>query len=146
MTTIATDGKSMAGDGLVTSGDAIFGYNLVKVRRAPDGRIAGASGTGYDADAFHAWLANGGDPPKLNEHFEALVLYPDGTCRSYDSDCRSIPEELPSATGSGRLAAIGAMEFGAGPERAVEIACARDAMSGGKITVLHLEPALAAVA
>lgn len=138
MTTIATDGKSMAGDGLVTSEGVVFGSKFIKVEKLPDGRIAGACGSAYFIGPFLSWLTNGGDFPELDDSFEALVLSLDGTCRSYDHKGRSIEEELPVASGSGRQLAIGAMLAGAGPAKAVEIAAARDLGTGGKIIEITL--------
>lgn len=146
MTTIATDGKSMAGDGRVCSGSTVFGSNAEKVVRIADGRIVGIAGNARCAEPFVKWLAEGGDIPDLEEDFEAIVLHLDGSCRSYDNKGRSIPEELPTATGSGREFALAAMDLGASPEQAVVIACSRDIMTGGTITVIHLEPPLRAVA
>lgn len=138
MTTIATDGKSMAGDGLVTSEGTVFGSKCVKVEQLPDGRIAGACGSAYFFGPFIAWLTNGGDFPELDDSFEGLVLSPDGTCRSYDDKGRSIEEELPVASGSGRQLAIGAMLAGASPAKAVEIAATRDLGTGGTIIEITL--------
>jgi ATP-dependent protease HslVU (ClpYQ) peptidase subunit len=70
----------------------------------------------------------------MEECFEALVLMTDGSCRSYDHKGRSIPEELPTAIGSGRDFALAAMDLGASPAEAVEAAAKRDTITGGKIT------------
>jgi len=136
MTTIATDGETMAGDGLVTSGGTIFGRNCVKVFKLKDGRLVGIAGSCHDVEPFLEWLENAGDKPSLNENFEALVLLPSGVCLAYDERCRAIEEETPTATGSGREIALGAMAVGATAEEAVKAACERDTRSGGTITVL----------
>ena len=136
VTTIATDGQTMAGDGLITAGNVVFGSNCVKVRQLADGRLVGMSGTAYYFEPFCAWLESDDIVPEMEECFEALVLMPDGTCRSYDHKGRWITEELPSATGSGREFALAAMDLGASPEEAVKIAAGRDTSTGGTITVL----------
>ena len=147
MTTIATDGKTMAGDGLVTSGCAIFGTNCVKVRKLADGRIVGMAGSAYDFDPFCEWLENGGDHPgDMIDDFEALVLNSDGTCLSYNNKGRCIPEELPTATGSGRDFALAAMDLGFSPEEAVKLACKRDTNSGGTIVVIERPTVLKRIA
>lgn len=147
MTTIATDGRTMAGDGLVTSNGTIFGTKCVKVRKLKDGRIVGISGVAYTFDPFCEWLERGGDLPTLDEGaFEALVLGVDGSCRSYDHTGRHLAEELPTATGSGREIALGAMAVGASPEEAVKAACERDTGTGGLITVVSLPTQLRRVA
>lgn len=136
MTTIATDGDTMAGDGLVTSGGTIFGRNAVKVHQLKDGRLVGISGCAHYIAPFVEWLSEGGDVPEMDDQFEALVLLPNGECLSYDHKGRSLPEELPTATGSGREIALGALAVGATPEEAVQAACGRDTSTGGKITVV----------
>ena len=146
MTTIATDGNTMAADGLTVSGNIVFGHNAVKIHKLKDGRIAGMCGRANFATPFLAWLENGGDLPKMDEDFEALVLYPDGTCKSFDHEGRELLEELPTASGSGREIALGAMDVGATPEEAVKAACERDTNSGGKITVLSRPTRLRRVA
>lgn len=137
MTTIACDGESMAADGLVCSGSTIFGTKSTKIVELNDGRILGCAGNVRYQDLFAAWLNDGGDMPELDEEFEALVLQTDGTVVSYDYKGRPLPEELPTASGSGREFALAAMDLGATAEEAVKIACQRDMMSGGDITVIH---------
>lgn len=145
MTTIATDGKSMAADGRVTSCDMIFSEELVKIHRLADGRLVGIAGSGYFHEPFLKWLEEGGEKPKLSDNFEGLVLHPDGTACTYDENCYRLPESLPTASGSGRPFALAAMDLGFSPEEAVKAAIRRDTQSGGKITVLHLKPALEVV-
>jgi ATP-dependent HslUV protease subunit HslV len=143
MTTIATDGKSMAGDGLANAHGTIVDRSYVKVWRTPGGALIGCAGIRADALAFFAWKC-GGDRPKIKKSFEALVLLPSGSltyCCETDLDgCES---EAPTAIGSGMDFAFGAMDAGASPERAVEIAGQRNPYTGGTITVLHLESARA---
>lgn len=136
MTTIATDGRSIAADGLVTSNGTIFGTTFAKIAKLKDGRIAGSAGSAFDIEPFQAWLESGGDFPNVEDNFDALVIYPDGSCRSFDGKGRSVPEQVPTACGSGRELAIGAMMAGASPKRAVKIASTRDCCTGGKITTL----------
>lgn len=138
MTTLATDGKSLAGDGRCTAGDLIHSETVKKVHRLNDGRIVGCCGSLYNIEAFVEWMNGGTDKPDLSDNFEALVIGPDG-CVTYDEKLRTAFQSVPAATGSGAAVALGAMEAGAAPKRAVEIACKRDTGSGGEITVLHLE-------
>lgn len=139
MTTIATDGKSMAGDGLECEGNTITGRSVVKVERLPDGRIVGVSGRFTDAIAFRRWLTEGGAKPKVGE-MGALVLCPDGTVLWYDKALEPLPSEIPAAVGCGMDHALTAMDAGCAPERAVELAALRDPRTGGNISVLYLEP------
>lgn len=146
MTTIATDGETMAGDGLTVSNGTIFGRNAQKVHQLSDGRIVGIAGCANYVDPFLEWLSEGGDKPDIGDDFEALVLNRDGTVVSYDHKCRPLAEELPTASGSGREIALGAMVVGASPEEAVKAACDRDTSTGGKITVLRRPTRLRKVA
>jgi ATP-dependent protease HslVU (ClpYQ) peptidase subunit len=140
MTTVACDGKTMAADGLVTCNGTIWAQGFEKVARLPDGRIAGASGSAYYIAPFLAWLKDGGDFPEMDaENFEGLVLSPDGSVRAYDHKGRSIPEEVPTASGSGKEIALGAMLAGATPAEAVNIAAERDCGTGGKIIAISLK-------
>jgi hypothetical protein len=137
LTTIATDGKSMAGDTLTSNGH-IFGFGE-KIFRAPDGRIFGACGETAQCIKFRRWMMEGGDCPGFKEKFEALILNLDGTAHWFDEDCEMIPLMLPASIGTGGELATGAMEAGATPEEAVRIAAKRDTGTGGETTVLHLE-------
>lgn len=136
MTTIATDGKSMAGDGLiVNAGDMICGFNTVKVHRLDDGGIVGIAGDASLALAFVAWL-NGGTEPTVEE-VDALHITADGALLYYHNTGAPVPCEAPAAIGTGTKLAMGAMLAGSDPAKAVEIACQRDICSGGSIIVLH---------
>lgn len=128
----------MAGDGLVTSAETVFGTGCIKVHKLDDGRLVGVAGSLFDAEAFLCWLKHGGEAPSLSDNFDALMVDTDGKCFNYDHRCRCIPEELPTACGSGRQIAIGALEAGASPEQAVAIAAKRNTGTGGKITVVSL--------
>lgn len=139
MTTIATDGRSMAGDGLCTGNGIVHGFATQKVFKLDDGRIVGMCGTAYGMPVFVDWLNNGGEKPKLFGGFEALVLSPDGTCATFNEECQSCPQEVPAITGCGGPIALGAMLAGASPKRAIEIASMRDQATGGTITVEYLE-------
>lgn len=136
MTTIATDGHSMAGDGLLTAGDERVGYT-VKVHRTPDGRIFGAAGPSAECALFERWML-GGERPELSEKFCALVLTPEGQCFYLCDKLEPVKLIVPQAIGSGGAYAIGAMLAGASPEEAVRIAMQRDTGTGGDVTALCL--------
>lgn len=138
MTTIATDGKSMAADGLVTGCGIVHCFSTNKLTKLRDGRLVGGAGSLYDLVAFTAWMEKGGEPPALTDDFEALVLDKGGNCWTYNCKCYAAPQEVPAVTGSGSALALGAMLAGADPRRAVEIACLRDTHTGGTITVEEL--------
>lgn len=135
MTTIATDGKTMAGDGCISAGDERLSDTFVKVHRLTDGRVIGVSGCSYSAIEFVQYMQRGTDKPELPDQFCALVLHTDGTVEMMNHRCVPIQIDVPNAVGSGADYAIGAMLFGATPEQAVQIAAQRDLFTGGKITV-----------
>lgn len=145
MTTIACDGKSMAGDTLVTGGGERVG-SYQKVRRAKDGRIFGCAGAQTDSIRFARWIDGELDDPKLEDKFEALILCLDGAIHWIGKELEPLEYFAPMTVGCGGPLALGAMLAGKTPEEAVAVACERDLHSGGKITVLHLEPALKQVA
>lgn len=138
MTTIATDGNTMAADGLVTAGNTITDSSFVKLSRMKDGTIVGISGSAYDSAAFIDWYvsAEPDKKPPLTEDFIALVLKPDGNVLSFNQMCHWMPERVPCAVGSGMDFALAAMDCGKTPMEAVNIACNRDSSSGGVITFL----------
>jgi ATP-dependent protease HslVU (ClpYQ) peptidase subunit len=138
VTTIATDGTSMAGDGLAICHGTIVDRSCVKLWRIETGEVVGCAGSREDALAFIAWR-QGKERPKIKQPFEALVLSLVGTVTYHtEKDLEGVPSELPASVGSGMDYALAAMDAGASPERAVEIASLRNPETGGKITVLHL--------
>lgn len=148
MTTIATDGKSMAADGMAKDHcDTIVSMSRPKVFRLSDGRIIGAAGNSFDIDSWRDWLECGkiGDCPIESDQFAALILHATGAVHWVDHKGREIPTPTPCSVGSGQDVALGAMEAGANAFRAVQIACLRDPFSGGEITEIHREPSIAMV-
>ncbi len=139
MTTVATDGKSIAADGLASVMDRVTNTASVKIRRLSDGRLAGYAGTVEDGLRFFAWLESGGKAPKLDSSFQGLVLHSGGEVHYWAGPCEdSGPQMAPAAIGSGGDIAIGAMLAGKSPAKAVAIAAQRCIHTGGKITVLSL--------
>lgn len=137
MTTIATDGRSMASDSLVTAGEERVAYSQ-KIERTPDGRLFGSAGPSVDCALFAKWMHSGGDKPDLSDDFCALVLTPLGAVFYLCRKLEPIEMMVPQAIGSGADYAIGAMLAGAAPREAVGIACQRDLGSGGEVHSLSL--------
>jgi ATP-dependent protease HslVU (ClpYQ) peptidase subunit len=137
MTTIATDGRSMAADSQVTAGSEITAFTE-KVARCKDGRVFAACGPTMNALKFRRWMLDGGDRPTLDDEFSALILNPDGSVDFVDKHLEPFPYRVPAAIGSGGEFAVGAMMAGASPKEAVAFAIDRDAHSGGEIIDLHL--------
>lgn len=135
----------MAGDGLATNADRVVATDHVKIARLADGRVVGCCGCSKDRPLFVEWLANGGTKPKLDKGFHAMVMSAEQVS-TYYHDLSFDVEETPIAIGTGRDFALAAMDIGASPEDAVRASIRRDIYTGGKITVLHLESAVRAVA
>lgn len=137
MTTIATDGKTMAGDS--RCGGECFHTKIEKLMRAKDGAILGSAGQAFDQAGFLKWYEDGG-VIDVTDDFEGLVLKPDGSILCVDNKGQTFVHQPPAVIGSGCRFAYGAMDFGASPEEAVRIATRRDGFSSGDVTVLDLHP------
>lgn len=139
MTTIATDGRTIAADGRSCISDRVSGSHVSKLRRLKDGSILGLAGDLQDIDQVAAWLDSGeeGKKPKVGNYTDALRLMPDGRLLHYSPALLATPVDVPFAIGSGADFAIGAMDAGMSALRAVEIASQRDPFTGGKITTME---------
>ena len=143
MTTVATDGVTMACDGLSTFHGAIIRRNSNKISRLKDGSLFAAAGDSQEGQAVEAWLNNGAvkeEWPPVDD-VDVMVLRPDGTVITYDKWSKGFGDEveLPFAIGSGYQYAIAAMDLGASPERAVQAAMKRDPNTGGTLRVVALK-------
>jgi ATP-dependent protease HslVU (ClpYQ) peptidase subunit len=134
LTTIATDGFKLAGDGRSTRNDSITGRDHIKVVSLPDGSIVGGAGRTADAErALRHLLAEA--PGDLKGDFTLLRLFKNGKIAVYEGTLLSpISMKAPAAIGSGSDAAMGAMLAGADARTAVQIAAKLDVYTGGKIT------------
>lgn len=137
MTTIATDGKSMAGDSRITARNEWVG-DTIKIHKAKDGRIFGCCGASADRVLFGAHINGENAEPKLSDDFSALVLNADGTVDYYYDKLVPIRYLTPMAIGSGGDFALGAMLAGKSPAEAVGIAALRDLSTGGDITTISI--------
>lgn len=140
MTVICTDGKTMAADGLVQQDGLIFDYNFIKLARLDNGSILGVCGSAFDLASFIRFICFG-EPLDAWENSEALLLKPDGSVWCYNHKGQAIEQPKVSAIGSGASLAYGALEHGASPKEAVEIAIHRHTCCGGRVTVLSLDDA-----
>jgi hypothetical protein len=146
MTVIATDGITIAADGLAMRGSRPTATNIVKIHPR-HGRIYALAGTAVMTEAVIAWHHAGADPakrpPEVKGEFALLVIDKRG-CWYYDNDF-PYPDraELPFAIGCGRDWAIAAMDFGKSPREAVAYACTRDVNCGGEIVEYDIAMTLA---
>ncbi|MGE3064106.1 MAG: hypothetical protein AB7K67_00850 [Hyphomicrobiaceae bacterium] len=149
MTTIATDGTTIAADGRrLWNGGQIAGdaHQKIVVR---DNYIYALTGLAPMFEPMIAWHRRGApvdDLPKMGSDAEwgaLIVVDSSGTVTKYSDSC-PYPETLPTpiAFGAGMDYAMGAMAAGASPERAVQIAAELCTHTGGAITVIDIAEAL----
>lgn len=146
MTVIATDGRTMAADTLITCKGQLLARKQ-KVRRLNDGRIVGAAGSTAECQMLVRWLNDGGEKPDLSDDVAAIILNPDGSVDWIDFKFELVKGyELPTAIGCGDDMPVGAMLAGATPQEAVMLVSTRQLNIGGEITVLHRTEQIKAVA
>ena len=150
MTTIAAslDHGIMASDSKVTLEHKGIDYPAVKIVRGKGGRLVGAAGHGGDCTRFLKWAAGGFNEkePKWaevdGEEDSVIGLVMDEKAIYVWTQGDPEPEAISGrfyAVGSGGKAARAAMELGADPVKAVEIACKVDAnYSALPVQVLRL--------
>lgn len=140
MTTIATNGKSMAADSLIESG-YICQVSHPKLFTFADG-IFGCAGDMAKAVYFKDWVRDGMDankyPEEIKKDAHFLQLVPGGEVFSWGADPYRILMGPPAAIGSGSEYAMGAMLAGATPYEAVKIAAQLDPYTGGEIVEIGL--------
>lgn len=140
MTTIATDGKSIAADGLEHVNGTVIHRASRKLHRLSDGSILGACGNMADGVAVAKWLSGFwpqpaplNRQPEVENDFGGIILTREGQVFWISSTLIPTPAEAPIAIGSGMDIAIGAMLAGVEPLEAVQIASERDVHTGGAI-------------
>jgi len=134
MTTIATDGKSMAGDGLLNSNaEWVVAMDFKKVR------LIGKDVVGVAGDArtcekfFSAYEAGETTSFYSGAEYAAVALTKNGAFAYDGSYPVPVAVSLPFAIGNGAKFAMGAMDAGASPIEAVRIASTRCLLTGGDI-------------
>lgn len=158
MTTIAFDGKVLAGD-TSWSENSVRIITRTKIERFPSGCLYGAGGHSDDRGLRDilkkvrkpSQLPSLDDLTKIKNDLVALLVFSDG--KAFLIECSNkAPEnadgaigvmqcDVPCAIGSGRNFALSAMDAGATAYEAVKIACKRDINSGEPVTRLTLNPA-----
>lgn len=138
MTTIATDGKTIACDSYLTDHHTIG--HVDKLFEVPGGWL-GVAGAYSSAVRFVEWLRaedKEADEPDLTD-VSAILLAPTGV---YMYEGCNTPYKLVgpfNAVGSGSQAALAAMHLGASPTEAVNVAAKVDPYTGGRITTVGLQ-------
>lgn len=164
MTTICTDGITIAADGLLTYGNTVASQDFQKLR-VLGGAIYGFCGTAPMMNAVCEWhsraQAIGAEPaaddaPKVSGDFSWGILVvdaPAGDLRQpprlryyHSSTCHALPVHSPPfAIGSGGDFAWALLAAGHSPRDAVATIVAKklDVWTGGTVHVLNIRSALA---
>lgn len=150
MTTIATDGVTIAADGLRCSGDEPLSYAERKLV-VDSGVIYAFMGDFAAMPAAIAWHKAGADPREAPRHWDGpdggwtlIVIERGPKCTLYRSRLPyPDPHPFPQAFGSGCNFAMGALLAGASPRNAIEVASRLNVYTGGEIQVVNIAEALA---
>ncbi len=155
MTTIVTDGKTIAADGRALIGFEITGSTTRKLRyvSATDGRpgmIVAFCGSAPLMDAVCRWLAAGAEPHTVPrpaadaDGWSALVLTAEVPLRRITSGVPHFEHvPAPFGDGAGGDAALAAVLAGRTPREAVAIVASRWTHTGGEIVALDIARTLA---
>lgn len=160
MTTIIATRNKILSDGKVTVGDRIDSLKCKKIRNI-EGYLVGGAGRYSSILTFFSWFEQNlrcqaaqesmpgliiqSDPDREDEEFIALVVHPDGKIYIHEGNNPTRAFELQEdyhAVGSGADYALAALDAGATPEQAMEVAKARDVFSGGETFVEEAEEIL----
>jgi len=140
MTTIATDGVTIAGDGRATANGTVSSDQVIKVHRLPHGRAVGSAGEATKGLIAIRALQAGEDLSGLDlEGVYLVVIDGTNTVQSYEETANPLELPTPYAIGSGRDVALGALDAGASPKEAVAIAIKRDVFTGGRIRTVTVK-------
>jgi ATP-dependent protease HslVU (ClpYQ) peptidase subunit len=142
MTTIAWDGKTLAGDRQSNFGP--LRATTTKVHRI-EGRLVGGAGCSFKLREVHNWFWAGmpkDQYPKMDSgDIDLICIGPHGSIFLYsDSATPVLIEDKIFAVGSGRDYALAAMHLGQTAEQAVRVAAVFDPGTGPDVDVLHLHP------
>lgn len=146
MTTIATDGKTIAADGRATRGWEIVADDVQKIF-ARNGCVYAFSGADGMYESLMAWHQSGHNPRDVpactvDGGWSMLVIDWQGTRRFINEAPYPCSVSQSYTMGSGRDFARAAMLCGKSPREAVEIAIRCDAASGGTITEIDIAEVL----
>jgi ATP-dependent protease HslVU (ClpYQ) peptidase subunit len=140
MTTIATDGKTVAADTLMTSNIRDC-FDFIKVRKIGKDIVA-CSGGADEIVAYFNWISGKSTVKPIIEEsnkFHALHVNKDGVFYTCAPNWSKFNVDVPYALGSGGSIALGAMLAGASPAEAIRIAMKKDLYTGGTVTELHVK-------
>lgn len=154
MTTIATDGRTIAADGLACFGNEVVSATARKMA-VRGGRIYALAGAGGMMNALIDWVETGASPNNMppvsdkSSGFAILVIGPDPSDRVFYSDVCPYPQPVPPvfAFGSGADFALGAMHAGLSPEEAIGMVIRHrlNVHTGGEIQVIDIASVISPV-
>lgn len=138
MTTVCTDGKTIACDTRVSSSNGgVYPARITKIHRVDD-RFIGHCGDLWQGHMYLRYLIDGKPPEKKLKDFNAIILDKDGTIYHVDPTLNELELTGPFAIGSGMDCALGAMAAGATPAEAVMIASRYDIYTASEVLVYHV--------
>lgn len=146
MTTIATDGRTVAADSLITNGrSCVELYNQPKIYHEAD-RVFAASGDIYMVEPMIRWYLKSPKCPDVKafpthrtEDSCQIWIFEDGQLYEITSNFpHKLQIQAPTAMGSGHHYARGAMVLGHSPAEAVWAASVWDPGTGGDIVSFEL--------
>lgn len=151
MTTIATDGITIAADGRATAGGNIVSDRTKKII-VEDGVIYALTGVEALFRALIDWIKKGADPAAVPKGYDATSLSwaltvisavgPMGAKRYTSTMPYPDSVDYPFSDGTGHEMAVVLMDAGKSPFEAVRLTCKRDINSGGEIQVVNIAEAL----
>ncbi len=125
-------------DSMATSEENGKSYGVTKAWRIGE-YVFAAAGDVEDIHAVLEWLRAGkpNPKPKPKDEFSGLwIKRSNGTYQCFYKKLHMIPARYATAIGTGAQFALGALDAGATPLQAVEIACNRDEKSGGRLRTI----------
>lgn len=144
MTILVVRGTTMASDSLLVWNDSCYAGGE-KIRRLADGSLCGISGDWDHGICFLDFaIKHEGFTARDLTKFSGVVglwLKPNG-CYLFQGGSMASVNKLSGpffAEGSGAIAALAAMEAGAGPRKAVQVACKLDPFCGPPIVSKRLK-------
>lgn len=144
MTTIAWDGRTLAGDTQATSSGMVrrLPAKVFRIEKGAGHVLFGACGLDQDMHLVVQWIAGGMlpiDRPKLDEDsFAGIYIDSTGACRLESKLIRLPMIDRFHAIGSGRDFAMAAMHLGKSAREAVEVASEFDIYTSGPIIEVSL--------
>jgi ATP-dependent protease HslVU (ClpYQ) peptidase subunit len=141
MTTIVYRDGVLAADQRMTQGDTLVSDKCKKLVRMSDGSLVAIAGRLSLAQKFVEWARKGGKgSPPTGAVYDGIWLRHDGLYVWESGDhVIKLDQRRFYAWGSGQIAALGALHYGASATEAVRCAAKVDISTGGKIVSAKLK-------